>query len=388
MPTDFMALFDGNHAAVGTEEGGCLRWPDQLPMLADVWWECMVKDHLTGEHSPIGVYPMVHSDAGWQVKWGCVDFDEGETQSLVYARNVANALKAMGVQGWIERSRSKGYHVWVFAEEWVPADLMREALLGVCQVVDAPTREINPKSSGFDNPATLGNYVRIMYPGGLHGTLDNDQGGTGLAGGTGGGGGQFLHQPTLKSSPQLHQVLPANDGPGRGSSGQGVDIIGWCGSCGSEIHGVTSPRSDDHSREGMPRRVAIDPETQSPFCLSCFIDRAMAYSTPTERLRDLRALYEPPRPRQIVAPASTLNGDPVRRMSGLAYTVFNDGPREGLGRGVAIYKLACLLAEGGRHTFSEALELCVDADLRWGKFHERPNGEAQVERIVEKAFGY
>jgi hypothetical protein len=165
----FKVLFEGNRSALGAEEGGCLRLPQ--PWM----WSQFLEAHLTGEGEPVGVYPMVsgdrisgfHEDAGaWAVKWGCVDIDVGESESQLHAKNLHLALEAFGIRGWIERSRSKGYHVWVFADSWVPAGTMRSALLAACQIAGAPSQEVNPKQAKL-REGQLGNYVRLPYPGWL-----------------------------------------------------------------------------------------------------------------------------------------------------------------------------------------------------------------------------
>ena len=128
---------------------------------------------------PIGVYPMTtiidddwttvgatHGPWRWTVKWGCIDFDEGDEASWVHASNVHSVLAQLGTKSWIERSRSKGYHVWVFLDHWGDPDTVRRALLGACQIVAAPTKEINPKQVELPE-GSIGNYVRLPYPGAL-----------------------------------------------------------------------------------------------------------------------------------------------------------------------------------------------------------------------------
>jgi hypothetical protein len=66
----------------------------------------------------------------------------------------------------VERSRSKGYHVWVFADSPVTAEDMRRMLLVAHQVADYPAREVNPKQSDV-SVHKVGNYVRLPYPHGL-----------------------------------------------------------------------------------------------------------------------------------------------------------------------------------------------------------------------------
>ena len=159
----FCDLLDGNRSAVGTEEGGCLKTSN---------WVGFMEQHLRkGGASAIGVYPLVYDPITheWLVKWGCIDWDEGQLESWHHALNTKKFLARFGVTGWIERSRSKGYHLWVFAEDWTPAWIMRRGLLMACKLVDAPTREINPKSEGSDDPNFLSNYVRCPYPGALAG---------------------------------------------------------------------------------------------------------------------------------------------------------------------------------------------------------------------------
>lgn len=172
-------LFEGRAEAIGTETGGCLRMIDDKASIGG--WDHWLLTHFNGDSDPIGVYPMIPHltlegndwTVNWIVHWGCIDYDEGDEESLVHARNTIKVLDlAAGIVGWIEKSRSKGYHVWVFADQAVPALTMRKALLAAAQVVNAPMKEINPKQVelGHDpehNTFKLGNYVRLPYPSGI-----------------------------------------------------------------------------------------------------------------------------------------------------------------------------------------------------------------------------
>ena len=154
---DFTRLFAGRGDCRGTEEGGCLREP-------------LTKDtfamHLT-DGPFIGVYPAIPRAGSHSVcVWGCSDID---VEDLEAARLLQRTLEMAGVVSFVERSRSKGYHVWVFASELVPAESMRRMLLVVHQVADYPAREVNPKQSDV-SVSKVGNYVRLPYPGGLNGT--------------------------------------------------------------------------------------------------------------------------------------------------------------------------------------------------------------------------
>lgn len=165
MLDQFVNLFRGRGDCYGSEEGGCVR----RPLTPDVFW-----NHLTGG-AGIGVYPAVPSNPPFCV-WGCSDID---VEDLGAARLLQRTLEMANVPSFVERSRSKGYHVWVFADQPVPAETMRRALLVAHQVADYPAREVNPKQSDV-SAHKVGNYVRLPYYGGIDSTpsrrviLDDD----------------------------------------------------------------------------------------------------------------------------------------------------------------------------------------------------------------------
>ncbi len=152
---DFATLFEGRLDAFGTDEGGCVRLGKP--------WLARVEDHLGGR-APLGVYPLRPLTFGvstWQARWGCSDLDYDDPTD---AWNLHAVWRHLGVTAWVERSRSKGHHVWVFADTWVHARVMREAFLAVHQIADVAAKEVNPKSVGTEDPEFLGNYVRLPYP--------------------------------------------------------------------------------------------------------------------------------------------------------------------------------------------------------------------------------
>lgn len=162
--SDAFEIFLGNPHAIGTEEGGCVH-------LQDGRWSDHVQAHFDGTGPPVGVYPV------WEglVGWGCVDWDNGAAD-VEHAFNVKNVIaKVTGHPNslWVEASRSKGFHLWWFINTWVEMDLMRKALLAACNLVDAPTREVNPKQFELGE-GQVGNYVRLPYPGGYTGLTRED----------------------------------------------------------------------------------------------------------------------------------------------------------------------------------------------------------------------
>lgn len=294
----FAELFQGRMDAYGTDRGGVIR---QQPDEDWPTWERTVRFHLEDTDTATGVYPWVRG----QVHWGCVDFDghrDGDVRA--HAANVQTALRMCNAHGFVERTRSgNGFHVWVFARDWVDGPLMRRALLGACQVVDAPLKEINPKSwtLAYDQ---LGNYVRLPYPQGW--------------------------------DTRYTQVMVTE-------------------------HDVMIP-------------------------LDTFVESALSSRVTEDVLNDIARLYQEP-PRTFSVP-ERLPGAPrgdSHLLSPLAFTIWRDGPQRG-GRSEALYLLSCLMAEDGKLSWHEALDLLIDADQRWGKFMVRPNGEKTLRDMLTKAW--
>lgn len=150
----FQQLFQGNPNAYGSDTGGAI-W---APVSTETF-----HNHLLGLE-PIGVYPIVHSDTNLLlVKWGCCDIDTGDWSE---AFMLATALRGMGLKPHVERSRSKGWHIWVFVDEPVSAMEMRRCLKVAYAAIDLPAKEANPKQEVL-GVNQLGNYVRLPYKGGL-----------------------------------------------------------------------------------------------------------------------------------------------------------------------------------------------------------------------------
>ena len=151
----FRDLFSGRDDAWGIERGGCIR---RTPNVS-VWW-----GHLYGRH-PIGTY---NAEASGLCRWSAIDFDDDD---LTKALDAAEAYRLFGCHPFVERSRSKGWHVWIFHESPVPLRLARRAGLGVLNVLDFDMKtEVYPKQME-SVPGVIGNYLRLPYP-----WVDRDRG--------------------------------------------------------------------------------------------------------------------------------------------------------------------------------------------------------------------
>lgn len=406
---EFANLFQGRTDAVGTEAGGCIRLPGEWAV------QRAIDLHLGhGGKDAIGIYPMrlfpmakatgsgefvraedATNEAEWRVHWGCIDFDEGEEISLVHARNVRTALQQLGLTSWIERSRSKGFHVWLFADEWVPARTMRRALLAACQLVDAPTKEINPKQEEL-NDDQLGNYVRLSHPGGLNEITELESREPGVVGGTHRGRGQLLHHQGQQAAQGGN--LPADDGRGHRAASRRHGGRWWQCVCGRAFQATPAPHSRQSDlgssgapvwgdREPYPRRVVLD-EQGNPLCVYCFVRSALVARASESKLERAAALFRD-KPRTFTSPPAVVDTDtdPIKRLSGLARKILTEGPKEGADRSRTLWKLATRIYDDGTHTFEEALDLLVRADLAWGKFMERPDGERYLRGMMEKVWG-
>jgi len=147
----YITLFRGRGDVYGHNEGRCVK--EQLTN--DVF-----QKHFSGE-APIGIYPMVPHFEKYYVAWGCVDFDTADADQN--AVKLHDALMEAGIVSWIEKSRSKGFHVWVFSEQAVLAEDMRNMLVVASHVAETPTTEVNPKQTTL-KAGQYGNYVRLPYP--------------------------------------------------------------------------------------------------------------------------------------------------------------------------------------------------------------------------------
>lgn len=289
----FINLFRGRGDCYGSEQGGCVR--EQLTPF-------VFNKHLTSGPS-IGVYPAVPTDGEAICVWGCSDID---VEDIDAAKLMKRTLESAGVHAWIERSRSKGYHVWVFADGVVPAEDMRRMLLVAHQVADYPAREVNPKQSDV-SASKVGNYVRLPYP---HGLVEN---------------------------PQRRTILDDDDKP--------IGLRDW-------LNLVSTRR------------------------------------TPVDEIRRIAAMYVPPKKTHVVFDLGTTEDlDAALRMaSPLARIIWRDGPLPTQDRSKALMRLAYVCSNSGI-TPSMCHVIVVDADKRWGKFHQRGDaGMEQINKIVERAY--
>ncbi len=116
--------------------------------------------HLTGK-KPYGVYLLVKD----RVKALAVDFDEGD---LTPPMEFLAAAKNYGIATYIESSKSKGFHVWMFFERnGVLAEKARLVTQCILEEIGKPDTEIFPKQDRLETDVQYGNFINAPLFGAL-----------------------------------------------------------------------------------------------------------------------------------------------------------------------------------------------------------------------------
>lgn len=284
----FADLFQGRRDAWGAVHGECIH--EDLTL-------AHFERHLNEPGHSLGVYPLESGDAmrrnvfqqkhgfdggAHYVKWGCSDIDNGDDLELAWtlARNLHTVLRALGIESWIERSKGKGYHVWVFADEWVPAIVMRRAFLFAHQVAGVTATEVNPKS--LDGGKTgIGNYVNLPYAFDWRDTdkrtmvVPSDGGSIPLT--------WFLEHVKPNSFEQLRSVAAKWKEPERKKVGQVTEPSVEASELARCLNGLAYKVWREGPMEGRDRSTAM-----ARFCHLC-ADQGIAAGTTLVLLRDMDA---------------------------------------------------------------------------------------------------
>ena len=283
----FMSLFGGRTDAYGTWEGGSVK--------ADVAYSTFAR-HLYGQEL-VGIYPLTDNST---VMWGCTDIDVDE---IDLALNLKTAFEIKGIQSFVEKTR-RGYHVWVFADDWIPAPIMRRAFLAAHEAVKVPAKEVNPKQ---EEATGLGNYVRLPYPNGIN-------------------------------------EMPEN-------------------------------------------RYVLSEATLEPISLKEFLTEAKQTRTSINLLRPLAELHTPRKRATLDVTSVRMDvQEALDYVSPYVATVWRNGPVGDLDRSNILCMMVHKMREYGT-PINHAYTVLVDADKRWGKFHNRPDATEQLVKIVEDIYG-
>ena len=108
--------------------------------------------HLKGLR-PYGVYLLTDS----RTRAVAADFDDPDPFPPVEFVNAANHY---GLPAYIETSKSKGFHVWIFFDpKGVEASKARVIVKRILEEIDCPQTEIFPKQDRLDSLESYGNFI-------------------------------------------------------------------------------------------------------------------------------------------------------------------------------------------------------------------------------------
>jgi len=114
--------------------------------------EKVIENHLTGKQ-PYGFYPLI----GDKTTVGIADFDDLDPRPLI---EFIKRAEHYGLSVYLEKSKSKGYHVWLFfPEDGVNASKLRIVVKFILNEIDANDTEVFPKQDSINNNGFYGNFI-------------------------------------------------------------------------------------------------------------------------------------------------------------------------------------------------------------------------------------
>lgn len=140
----FMELFNGRTDAWGSVTGGS----NKEPVTRESY-----KHHLEGYIS-LGVYMMLDDNT---VNFFAIDYDIKDIQTVLKIRQ---AFRDRGLPIYMAISKSKGYHLYGFCKEPVPATEVRQVCNGILKELNIEC-EVFPKQDKLDEMRPLGNYINL-----------------------------------------------------------------------------------------------------------------------------------------------------------------------------------------------------------------------------------
>lgn len=143
----FQSLFKGREDAHGEGAGVCVK---------ETITDQLIHAHLTGKRR-LGQYPLAPGILdGSGVYWAVTDIDVDDLNAAI---EVVSELAQLGITAYIERSKSKGFHAWVFFADAVEAKAARAIL----NYANESGHEVFPKQTTIrnGNGYGFGNYVNL-----------------------------------------------------------------------------------------------------------------------------------------------------------------------------------------------------------------------------------
>ena len=143
----FASLFRGLDKAYGTYDPNTGRhWQIKKQVNQET-----IYNHLSGSQ-PYGFYPLV----GERTHVGIADFDDGNPEPAI---QLVERARHYRIHAYLEISKSKGYHVWMFFSKAAPARKVRMVLRHILNEIDSPNTEVFPKQDFISGSDSFGNFI-------------------------------------------------------------------------------------------------------------------------------------------------------------------------------------------------------------------------------------
>jgi len=144
----FRSLFTGLENVYGTYD----NQTGKVRQAKETVTNEVIANHLTGKQS-YGVYLLVND----RTKAVAADFD---THDIQIPAQFIKTAQEYGIPAYAERSKSKGYHVWIFFEEnGVLAAKARLIVNHILARISQSNTEVFPKRNSLDNKVSYGNFI-------------------------------------------------------------------------------------------------------------------------------------------------------------------------------------------------------------------------------------
>ena len=136
----------------------------------------------------------------------------------------------------------------------------------------------------------------------------------------------------------------------------------------------------------MPRERYVLDDSDSHMKMEAFLDEADSSRATLEQLEAIASLWKPPVRHHVMSLETNADVRSVLKKVGpVPYIMWRDGPMEGNDRSSTLFRLACKMRDA-EIPADEALAVIRSADQRWGKFHDRPDGDEEMIKLIERAF--
>ncbi|MFC1551926.1 hypothetical protein ACFL6P_05100 [Candidatus Latescibacterota bacterium] len=144
----FVSLFQGLKNVYGTYDPDTSKhWQERKGVTRDV-----ILNHLSGKN-PYGFYPLMED----RTLVAVADFDN---QNCEPPLNFINRANHYGLAAYLEKSKSKGYHVWMFFEKkGIDAWKIRMVMQYLLEEIEASDTEIFPKQDSLSKTNEFGNFI-------------------------------------------------------------------------------------------------------------------------------------------------------------------------------------------------------------------------------------